>query len=368
MRELDEILAAARGAPDAVLATVVHVQGSAYRRPGARLLLLPDGRRIGSVSGGCLESDVARKAWWLTNTGRPAVRIYDTRSDDDAVFEFGLGCQGVVHVLFERLRAPGTQGLLNFLASARSARRGAAVATAVAGPRLGERVFFDGALTADRSWPEAVACAREAFTRQKSFFAHAGETDLFVEWIGPPPSVVIFGAGHDAVPLVATLAQLGWHVTVADGRPAYAQAARLPGADRVVLLPSRDPAASIEFGREALVLLMTHDYALDARLLPGLAARRPAYLGVLGPAARMERLRAETGVTALVHAPAGLDIGAETPEGIALAIAAEMQAVIAGRAGGMLRHRQSKIYDPVEEAGVACAAEPPRESPICEVA
>ena len=93
---------------DAVLVTVVHVTGSAYRRPGARMLILPDGRRIGSISGGCLESDISRKAWWFTESGKPVVRVYDTSSDDDAVWEFGLGCNGVIHLMLERVSMPST--------------------------------------------------------------------------------------------------------------------------------------------------------------------------------------------------------------------------------------------------------------------
>ena len=105
-----------RGGDTAVLATVVHVQGSAYRRPGARMLIRRDGQHVGSISGGCLETDVCRKAWWMTESGRPTVRVYDTTSEDDAVWEFGLGCNGVVHVLLERLDSDAARQTLEFLA------------------------------------------------------------------------------------------------------------------------------------------------------------------------------------------------------------------------------------------------------------
>src|SRR5512135_3385381 len=107
---------------DAVLATVVHVQGSAYRRPGARMLILPDGRRIGSISGGCLEGDVSKKAWWFTEGGRASVRVYDTSSDEDAVWEFGLGCNGVIQVMLERVESPSARLALEFLNSCRASR------------------------------------------------------------------------------------------------------------------------------------------------------------------------------------------------------------------------------------------------------
>ncbi len=152
MNELDAILSLCKQEPEAVrggvLATVVHVEGSAYRRPGARMLILPDGRRIGTVSGGCLESDVTKKAWWFTENGHAALRAYDTSSGDDAVWEFGLGCNGVVHVLFERMDSPDACDLTAFLAKNRSARRGAAVATVVgvkdaSRAQLGQRLLVE---------------------------------------------------------------------------------------------------------------------------------------------------------------------------------------------------------------------------------
>jgi xanthine dehydrogenase accessory factor len=164
MRELDAILEAWRGLHrrnggggsealpgydgDAVLATVVHVSGSAYRRPGARMLIIPDGRRIGCVSGGCLEGEIARKAWWFTESGVPVVRVYDTTSEDETVWEFGLGCNGVVHVLLERINTPAASRLLKFLDAHRAARTPAVAATVVraddrSGLRAGDRLLLD---------------------------------------------------------------------------------------------------------------------------------------------------------------------------------------------------------------------------------
>jgi xanthine dehydrogenase accessory factor len=187
VNELDSILSVLQTQPEvsrgAVLTTVVHVKGSAYRRPGARMLIFPDGRRIGSISGGCLEGDVCRKAWWFTEGGNPSVRVYDTSSEDDAVWEFGLGCNGVVHVLFERVGDRGADGMLRFVAAARTARRAVTVATVVgvadSSPvRLGDRLLFDaagvrgGALAGSPLEAEVLAQARECFLRQKSHLAH----------------------------------------------------------------------------------------------------------------------------------------------------------------------------------------------------
>lgn len=377
MGELDRILNTWRDASGvsagAVLTTVVHVKGSAYRRPGARMLILPDGRRIGSISGGCLEGDVCRKAWWFTEGGQPSVRVYDTSSDDDAVWEFGLGCNGIVHVLFERVDDPSTSAMLGFLAESRRERRPATVATVIAvaegAPcRVGDRLLFDGrgisanwgggALAGSPVEQEVLAQVRESFVRQKNHLAHCEGFDVFIETVLPPQRLVVFGAGHDAQPLVRMAAELGWQVTVADGRRNYATAERFPAADAVVVIDPRDPMKGIAIDRDTAVVMMTHNYPQDAKLLPHILPARPRYLGMLGPKSRSEDLFAEVGLPLTgidVHAPVGLDIGSDLPEAIALAIVAEIQAFLEHRQGGMLRLRQGPIHEAVLESGRSSA-------------
>jgi len=370
MRELDAILDTWRGLgagePGGVLATVVHVTGSAYRRPGARMLILPDGRRIGCVSGGCLEGEIVRKAWWLTESGEPVVRLYDTTSEDDAVWEFGLGCNGVVHVMLERVNTAAACGTLEFLDTHRAARKAAVVATVVhsdgvSGVQVGDRLLVDesgaagGSLSGSAMERQVSVHATEAFREKKSRLAHMHGADVFVEWIGPPLSLVVFGAGHDAIPLVNFATQLGWDVTVADGRPAYARTERFPGAGRVVGLPTCDPLLEVDIDTETAVVMMTHNYPLDALLLPRILPLRPRYLGLLGPRARGDRLFSELGLKqpGFMHAPAGLDTGCDSPEAIALSIVAEIQAETNSRAGGKLKHRQEPIHTAACEVGAA---------------
>lgn len=350
---------------EAVLATVVHVQGSAYRRPGARMLIGGDGRRIGSISGGCLESDLVGKCWWLTENGEPALRVYDTTSDDDAVWEFGLGCNGVVHVLLERAGSEAARESLRFLAEWRASGKEAVMATVVrAGKgselRTGDRLFVKpggargGMLRGSVLEAEVALQAREAAQARRSRLVHVGDVEVFVEYLAPPMPVVIFGAGHDAVPVARLAKAMGWKVTVADGRPGYANAQRFPDADRVVVMASRDLLAGIEIGRETAVVMMTHNYPQDARLLPLILPKEPWYLGLLGPRKRTVKLFDEIGAEragANVHAPIGLDLGAPTPEGIAVSIVAEIQAAASGREGGMLRQRTGSIHPEVEEVG-----------------
>lgn len=355
---------------DAVLATVVHVKGSAYRRPGARMLILPDGRRIGSVSGGCLEGDVAKKAWWFTE-GRPAVRVYDTSSEEDAVWEFGLGCSGVIQVLLERLETESAREAMELLDSCRACRKPAVMATVIrvregSAARVGDHLFFPATAACDDLRPHALAALHE----RRSRLVHLDDSEVFVEYIGPPPALVIFGAGHDAIPVARIAKELGWHVTVADGRPAYARVERFPLADRVVLTDSGNPLAGIEIDRETCVVLMTHNYPGDGKLLQGILPARPRYLGLLGPKRRTERLFEEIGVSPgadHVHAPVGLDIGAETPEAIALSIVSEIQAVLAGRSGMKLRSRRVPIHAPAHETGEPrITAAPERAYAVCE--
>jgi xanthine/CO dehydrogenase XdhC/CoxF family maturation factor len=386
MHELHSILDVWRNLEEsnrnAVLATVVHVKGSAYRRPGARMLILPDGTRMGSISGGCLEGDVSRKAWWFTDGGRPSVRIYDTSSDEDAVWEFGLGCNGVIQVMLERVESDSTRQALEFLDACRASRRQAVMATVIRTSRsaqyqVGRRLFIDhaggssGGLKGSPLASGLQPYIEQTVHARKSRLVHMAGCEVFVEWIGPAVPLVVFGAGHDAIPVVQIARQLGWHVTVADGRPSYAASARFPDAHHVVLMKAPDFLAGIDITPESVVVLMTHNFPQDAKLLRQILPARPRYLGLLGPKKRADSLFAELGVrpeTVDAHAPVGLDIGADTPEGIALSIVAEIQAELAGRPGMKLRHRLDPIHAPAEEAGQESALPLPQpDLASCEV-
>ncbi len=367
MRELDEILSECNGGTGArggVLATVVHVRGSAYRRPGARMLLLEGGRRVGSISGGCLEGEIAQKAWWYTESGQPTVRVYDTASDGDAVWEFGLGCNGVVQVLLERVDAAEPRALFEFLELHRANGTPAVVATVIRGGAApaGSKLFFDeewikgGALAGccleTAILPHLCAALRES----KSRFVHLDDAEVFVEWFGPPLHLAIFGAGHDAIPLVAMAKLFGWRVAVADGRPAYATRERFPQADDVKVMSGNDLLQGLAISSHSAVVMMTHNYPLDERLLPGILAARPWYLGMLGPKSRTENLFGGQRIPPSVHGPVGLDLGGETPESIAVSIVSEIQAALHQRCGGMLRLRKAPIHAAAREIGTPSTA------------
>lgn len=369
MTELEAILETWRSLKyeqhDAVLATVVHVAGSAYRRPGARLLLVPDGRRIGSVSGGCLEGEIARKAWWWTESDQASLQVFDTTSEDDAIWGFGLGCNGIVQVLIERVSGPGTVRLLEFLEAAQSFREPVVVATVVRSAadlefRVGQRLLVgsetvSGELAVCNRRGDLTACAAAVLRNRRSEFVHLDGKDLFVEYVPPSPSLVILGAGYDAQPLVTIAKEAGFRVTIADTRSAYLRPDRFADADSMLLLTDEDGVRGLQIAREDAVVLMTHNYQLDARLLPSIIAARPRYLGLLGPRLRAERLFADLGteIPPYVHAPVGLDIGGDSPAAVALSVVAEIQAVLEGRSGSMLKHRHGAIHASISESGVA---------------
>ena len=170
--------------------------------------------------------------------------------------------------------------------------------------------------------------------------------EVFIEYLAPPQRLVIFGAGHDVQPLVRLAAELGWPITVADERPHYARPERFPLADAVLAVDAAEALAAAGVDGESAVVVMTHSYDQDRRLLAQLLRRPPRYLGQLGPRSRTERILAELRDAApeALHYPMGLDIGGGEPAQVALSIMAEIQAVLAGRDGAMLRARYAPIH------------------------
>ena len=329
MKDLTTIIAAllAPDAPSSVLATLVSVQGSSYRRPGARLLM-SGGTRLGSISGGCLEEDVLARAAKVAVTGQPDAVVYDTTSENDLVWGVGLGCHGIVRVLIEKVPPQPAWAVAlreNF------SRRRATALTVTHG--------VDDAAT----WGTRLAAPGDCPDPER----------LFVDMIPPPTALMIFGAGDDAQPLARLAKELGWHVTIADPRPAFATPDRFPLADARVVAPADQLVQKATPGADALAVVMTHHYVHDVPLLRDLLARPLAYLGLLGPRKRAEKILADLakeGVAltpeqrARLHAPIGLDLGADGPEQVALSMLAEMQAVLTGRNARPLRERAAPIH------------------------
>jgi xanthine dehydrogenase accessory factor len=373
------------------LATVVSVEGSSYRRPGARMIVCEGGATTGTISAGCLEADVVEHAKRVIRAGKAALVEYDTASThEEMVWGLGLGCNGVVRVLVEPLAAGSTYvEALRRSCEAQSDAAPLQVATvyqhtpsspAAARIETGARLFIDGGGEVGREkLSGGVAAMLEGEVRALSFGgvtsgAHVFDVDgagvkVFVETLLPPVPLVVFGAGHDALPVVELARGLGWQTEVVDPQARPASLSRFAAADRVTLARPEDVAAQVTVTSRTLALLMSHNYSHDRELLKFLLASPARYIGVMGPRKRTERMLSELaeGDEAFrlgeedrgrLYSPAGLDIGANSPAEIALSLVAEMRAVLDGRRGGILRERRGSIHGgPVDGEGVPLTEE-----------
>ncbi|BAY45077.1 hypothetical protein SAMD00079811_26790 [Scytonema sp. HK-05] len=375
MKELQDIvtdfLALKSRGQIAGLATVVKVKGSTYRRPGARMLMTQDGCMTGSISGGCLESDVFEHAKQVMASGEPTLVKYDPEVAEEIIWALGLGCNGAVHVLIERLDKQ-----LTFISECLINRHSGVLATVfcVEGQlqaKVGNHLMLypDKNITneiADSILTEAViADAQATLQQQKSkvqtYQLATGRAEVLIEFIQPPTPLLIFGAGQDAIPVLHFAKELGWHVTVVDHRPTYLTQEKFPYADSLILTSAEAAYKHILLEDSTVAIVMTHNYFHDRELLKMLLPSAVRYIGVLGPKRRtvelLEDLHAEGMVytqeqLSRLYAPVGIDIGADTPVEIALSIVAEIQAVLTKRAGGLLRDRIGPIHHRIDELDV----------------
>jgi xanthine dehydrogenase accessory factor len=369
MKEINDILQAFERAKEegqsAALATVVHVEGSSYRRPGARMLVTEKGQLTGAISGGCLEGDALRKALLAIHQRQNKLVVYDTTKEDDFQFGVQLGCNGVVHILFEPIDPDRPQNPIDLLRELIRERRDAVLLTlftmdhsrrqpgtclVYAGGEV--RTNLTGELLdavipdVEAAFGDRSSCLQEYATDGQPLFG-------FVEFIPPSPALVIAGAGNDVLPLVEITSLLGWHTTVVDGRAQHATAQRFSKADRVLVAKPQQVLRQLRPDDQTLFLLMTHNYQYDRALLKELLQRNFPYIGILGPRSKLERMLGEIREEGIIfpaerlnslHGPVGLDIGAETAQEIAVSIAAEIKAFLSGRRGTPLREKTECIH------------------------
>ena len=347
----------------AVLVTLTGTTGSSYRRPGAHVLLLADDRHAGTISGGCLEAEVARKAFWMTRNGAVMQR-YSTLFDDTAEIPFGLGCGGEIDILLEPADAPECEALIEAMRRSLNGEPHTAITILPSENQPLQRIILS---TNEEKVFASASLASDAANKI---------AEKFIEPLHPPQRLVIFGAGDDAQPLVNMAALLGWNVIVADGRAQLATNDRFPAA---VLIPLNEnlSIAPLGIGPNDAVVLMTHSFAQDRALLAQLLPIAPAYLGVLGARHRSSLLVNEVAATlhwsisecaALLHAPTGLDLGGDAPESIALAILAEAHARIHNRNGSARRISGGEMLEHLHNATrnaapTLCALDQPQPAP-----
>lgn len=372
MKELRDITRAFEKASLAgkkcALATVVQVIGSSYRRPGARMLVTDDGQLTGAISGGCLEGDALRKAMLAISEGKNKIVTYDTTDEDDAKFGVQLGCNGIVHILFEPIDIKVVNHPISLLQQLLAERGDAVLATLfsvmIKEPQHGtvllysnKQLVLNGALTLTEKEIDTVAIdANSAFSNQSSSlktYLFGQEVAAFMEYIKPTISLIIAGAGNDAIPLVDIAHTLGWQITVLDGRATHATTQRFPKANKVLIAKPEVVPAVVSVDDRTAFVLMTHNYNYDMALLKYLLPTNAVYIGMLGPKSKMQRMYDELTnegiqVTELqkenIYSPVGLDIGAETAEEIALSIVAEIKAAMSAKNAQMLRMKKLPIH------------------------
>lgn len=332
MRERRRIVEMWRRGGAVALVTLVRVEGSSYRRVGARLLVGADGEYAGSISGGCLEAEVVRKAAWMVRGGA-VVERYSTLFDDTAEIPYGLGCGGTVELLVEPAGTAEFGALMEALAAS-----------------------LEGVESRVVTWlPKDGRPLRRV----------VGEVDAeggFEERIEAPQRLVVFGAGDDARPLVQMASLLGWSVVVVEGRPQWARAERFPEAQRVVVAEGFGELEGLGIGARDAVVVMTHSYEQDRVWLAGALRCGPRYLGLLGARHRSALLVSEAAAQLGwsvdracegLFAPVGLDLGGDGAEAIALAVIAEVQACIEGKLGISRRMTAEMVAQQMARGDVA---------------
>jgi xanthine/CO dehydrogenase XdhC/CoxF family maturation factor len=348
------------------LATVVHVEGSSYRRPGARMLIEDDGQLTGAISGGCLEGDALRKALLVMTEKRSRLVTYDTMDDDDAKFGVGLGCNGIIQVLIEPIDISNPDNPIQYLKKVNEKRQTVALVTLFSlkdrkDTQYGTCLLLkeDGDLVQHVPILKDVllADANEVLINQNSSFKNYTSDDhnvtAFIEVIKPPVSIIIIGAGNDVVPVVNMADILGWETTVVDGRANYAKQERFVSACQVLVAKPENVLEQITIDEHTVFLLMTHNFNYDMAMLRQLLGKNVTYIGMLGPKKKRERMLNElkdegSNFTeqqlSVLHSPVGLDIGAETSEEIALSILAEIKAMFANKDVQSLRKIKEVIH------------------------
>jgi xanthine dehydrogenase accessory factor len=348
----------------AALATVVKVRGSSYRSPGARMLITDDGKWVGSISGGCLEGDALRKARQVMMDKNPMTVTYDTREESNQNLGIGLGCNGVIDVLIEPIIITDKNNPISLFEKFIDAKESLTLATifnATAG--VGEKLimyasgevtdYFSNSDLSDTVKKELQQLFNTKKSEAKTFISTEKEVEVFVELIQPTVSLIIFGGGFDARPVSHLAKTLGWDVRVTDECVAHIAPLFFPTADKLSLCHRDFIDRDFEITPFTACVLMSHNYEYDRDVLKKLIKSDTPYIGILGPRKRFDKMQQEfaaEGVTLRtedihrIHSPIGLDIGAETPDEIAISIIAEIQGKFVNRSGGFLKYRNAPIH------------------------
>ncbi|MBI3220332.1 MAG: XdhC family protein [Bacteroidetes bacterium] len=365
MKELKAIVAERKKLDlnrQAALATVVKVSGSSYRSPGARMLITDDGKWVGSISGGCLEGDALRKARLVMTSKQPMTVTYDTREESNQNLGISLGCNGVIDVLIE----PFSENYIptQFFEPIIQRNEPVVMATVFRAENgVGEKMWSDSSgiiqstISDSTLKDELHLQLNEVFQLKRSFaqkiVALSGEAEVFLEWIQPSVSVLIFGGGFDARPVSQLAKTLGWEVQVTDECVAHIAPVFFPGVDKLSLCQREFIDRDFKITSYTACVLMSHNYEYDRDVLKKVIHSPAPYIGILGPRKRFDKMHEEFRKSGLelsdeqlyrIHSPIGLDIGAEAADEIAVSIIAEIQSVFAKRPAGFLKQLTGPIH------------------------
>ena len=370
MKELQQIIDAYEicksEAKEVALATVIQVIGSAYRRPGARMLVTEDGHLTGAISGGCLEGDALRKAQTVIFQRKSMVVTYDTTDEDDQKFGVGLGCNGIIHVLIEPIDLDDSENPIELIKEALEFRNTGLLLTLFSlknskSEQLGtvllqvgdlRRGKFEEKIT-NSDFLDELEKEISDFEYQSQIiqFHDENETSGFFEVIKPAPRILLFGAGNDTIPLAKLADILGFEVVLLDGRKNLATKSRFPTASQIIQGTAEEVVDQLETDIYTVALLMTHNFEYELVVLENLLSRMIPYIGILGPKKKTDKLVERLHLKGIevsmdnIYAPIGLEIGAESSEEIALSILAEIQAVLKGKQPIFLRDKKGPIHD-----------------------
>jgi xanthine dehydrogenase accessory factor len=365
MKELNDIILAYDKAvlqnKQMALVSVVKVDGSSYRRPGARMLVTEDGQTTGVISGGCLEGDALRKAQFAMFEQKNKLEIYDTTDDENNKLGVQLGCNGIVYILFEPVKNDDANNPINLLRRISLNRKDAVLVTLFNENKTALQIGTSGFVSSKDSFFK-----NDEFLYLKSDCIHVlknkssliepgpGNSTVLIQFIPPAIQLIVVGAGNDAQPLVEIASLLGWNISVIDGRPAYASRERFTKANEVIVSKPSEILSAVQTDEQTAVVLMTHNYYYDLAALEKFIKTNCNYIGVLGPKKKLHKMfdelkekgiNMETKEVQKIYGPVGLDVGAETSEEIALSIIAEIKAVFSERQGSYLKERPTEIHN-----------------------
>ena len=373
MKEIKSIITAYQHAKkqncSVALATVVHVEGSSYRKPGARMLVTEQGDLTGAISGGCLEGDALRKALLSIVQQKNKIVTYDT-SNEDLTLGVQLGCNGIVHILFEYIDFQDPNNAVELLVkSFENGRKPTVCCTFFSLDSTQEQpgtilLYDNNQLYFKKSWHKELL--PELFFSQlkqtqetlssscRQYSVENAPYYCFLEVIKPSVSLILVGAGNDAIPVANLASNLGWEITLIDGRATHANKERFPMANKIIVDSPTNAVSELQTDNRSAVVLMTHNYHYDKEMLCLLLNSPCAYIGNLGPKKKFKRMLSEMNLQGIavnqeqlekIFAPIGLDLGAETPEEVALSIIAEIKGVISQKKLPSLKYKETPIHE-----------------------